>query len=227
MDKTLNGIIFDWGNVLGQFSHDEMRKKLAEHCPLTTEDVKRVLAGPMQKHESGALSLRASFTPRCADNCNLHCLTKSFSPYGAPASSATIRQSRMFCASWTSRCLSASSPTPTRSIGRQSADCRWCSGSLRNNASCARTTRKFGRASPTRRSSVRRSAVSASRPYRRIKCCSSTTLPRTAMPSERWAGGHISIISTPTPSRRSPPNCGVSARCNSPSGLSPKGEVFY
>ena len=58
MDKTLNGIIFDWGNVLGRFSHDEMRKKLAEHCPLTTEDIKRVLAGPMQKHESGALSPR-------------------------------------------------------------------------------------------------------------------------------------------------------------------------
>src|SRR3989338_1971973 len=58
MDKHLKGIIFDWGNVLGLFSHEKVHRKLAEHCPLSPEDIKKALTSPMQKHESGALSQR-------------------------------------------------------------------------------------------------------------------------------------------------------------------------
>ena len=58
MDKNLKGIIFDWGNVLGLFSHEKVHRKLAEHCPLSPEDIKKALTSPMQKHESGALSQR-------------------------------------------------------------------------------------------------------------------------------------------------------------------------
>ena len=62
MDKTLNGIIFDWGNVLGQFSHEKVHKKLAKYCPLAPEEIKSALTGPMQKHESGTLSPREFYT---------------------------------------------------------------------------------------------------------------------------------------------------------------------
>ncbi len=62
MDKTLNGIIFDWGNVLGRFSHEEVHKKLAKYCPLAPEEIKSALTGPMQKHESGTLSPREFYT---------------------------------------------------------------------------------------------------------------------------------------------------------------------
>src|SRR3990167_3241408 len=38
MDKHLKGIIFDWGNVLGLFSHEKVHRKLAEHCPLSQRE---------------------------------------------------------------------------------------------------------------------------------------------------------------------------------------------
>ncbi|MEK7612691.1 MAG: HAD-IA family hydrolase [Patescibacteria group bacterium] len=56
MSTQIKGIIWDWGNVLGRFSHERVREQLSKYCSSPPEEMKDVLRGPSQLHESGALS---------------------------------------------------------------------------------------------------------------------------------------------------------------------------
>ena len=53
MSKPLTGIIFDWGNVLGRFSHAQAWEQLAAHSPLSPDEVRDAIGPAMHLHEAG------------------------------------------------------------------------------------------------------------------------------------------------------------------------------
>src|SRR5262245_16116001 len=67
-------IIFDFGNVIGFFSHRRASERLAEHSNLSVDEIHAIRwDGPLEDdYEAGRIST-ADFLRQIRDQCRLHC----------------------------------------------------------------------------------------------------------------------------------------------------------